>query len=176
MPRSHLYQVAAASAPRELRSMDIDAASSTRPPGAPEDADASAGAAPRPPLLRIPELLTVRYETLGLGDRAAALLQARVAGKAAAEAAGSREELESGPATGYHTHVVQRAEREGFTDPERAASLKQAIEEGKALHDPRVQAFLFGWHERAMEILADLEEGEGDEPARAKWFLRGLKP
>lgn len=152
--------------------MDIDAASSTDPPGEPD----AAAAAPRPPLLRIPELLTVRYETLGLGDRAAALLQARVAGKAAAEGAASREELESGPASGYHRHVVQPAEREGFTDPERAAAWKQALEEGKALHDPRVQAFLFGWHERAMEILADLEEGEGDEPARAKWFLRGLKP
>lgn len=172
--------------------MDIDAASLTpqsepggsepaspdAAPGSRADAAPSAASgddAPRP-LLRTLQLLTVRYETLGLGERAAALLQARVAGKAAAEAADSREELESGPALGYHRHVVQPAEQSGFAEADTAADWKLALEEGKALRDPRVQAFLFGWHERAMEILADLEAGEGDEPVRAQWFLSGLKP
>ncbi|HUH13721.1 MAG TPA: hypothetical protein VMK65_11450 [Longimicrobiales bacterium] len=156
--------------------MDIDASSASGEVENEEAAAPSAGGAARGPLLHIPELLTISYETLGLGERAAALLQARVAGKSAAESARSREELESGPASQYHRHVVRAAEQAGFVDAEAAAAWKQALEEGKALRDPRVQAFLFGWHERAMEILADLEAGKGDEPALAKWFLSGLKP
>lgn len=131
---------------------------------------------PGPGPLGIPQLLTLRYDTLGLGDRAAALLQAREAGKAAALEAASPEELESGPAGAYYRHVVRPSLESGRVDEETAVAWKQALEEGKALHDPRVQAFLFGWHERGVEILADLAAGGGDEPERAKWFLKGMKP
>lgn len=118
----------------------------------------------------------MRYETLGLGDRAAALLQAREAGKAAALEASSPEELESGPATAYFHRAVGPAREQGLLDGAGAEAWMRALEDGTALLDPRVQAFLFGWHERGVEILANLASGGDEDPERAKWFLKAVRP
>lgn len=142
-------------------------------PGSPEP---GAREANPPPAGRVPRLLTPRYETLGLADRAAALLEAREAGKGAALEAESSEELESGPASAYYRHVVGPAREAGALDEDAAADWRKALEEGKALRDPRVQAFLFGWHERGVEILGNLAAGGEDEPERVRWFLKGMKP
>lgn len=137
--------------------------------------------APPPPQRRVGasvlELVSARYDALGLPERAAALLHARAAGKAAAASARSRGELETGPADAYFRQLMAAAAEEGRLADDVAEFWKQACDDGAALRDPRVQAFLFGWHERATEILAEIEaDDDPDDPARAKWFLESLKP
>lgn len=121
-------------------------------------------------------LLVERYESLGLADRARALLAAREAGRRSADTAASAEELEAPQAVLYHDRVVLPSPA-ASSAPAAVDAWKAACENGQALRDPRVQAFFFGWHERAVEVLAELgERGADAEPARARWFLESLKP
>lgn len=122
-------------------------------------------------------LLTVPYEELSLPDRAAALLRGRDAGKTAADAASTWAELESPGPMLYQRHVIERAREAGQLDVGAAEGWHRQLLGGEGLRDPRVQAFFFGWHERALELMSEIAADAGEDPElRARWFLGGLKP
>ncbi len=123
------------------------------------------------------ELLTLPYERLSLPERASALLYARDAGKKAAEMALNWDDLENPGPLVYQRQVVDYARDAGRLDVAGAAAWQRQLLGGEALRDPRVQAFFFGWHERAVEIMGTIEADAGDDDERrARWFLGGLEP
>lgn len=123
-------------------------------------------------------LLTVPLDTLTLSSRALALIEARERGRSCAELASSREELEDAPAELYLTCVIGPANEQGVLDDEgHRAWLALRTDLTRLLQDPRVQAFFFGWHERATELLAEIAGADSPDGAgefRAKWFLDSL--
>ncbi len=120
-------------------------------------------------------ILVEPLDTLSLADRASALVRARELGRAAAELARDTRELEEAPVDLYLRHVIAPAGDAGAADPEAASAWQQACSAGRALRDPRVQAFLFGWHERATEILARIAADPDDSGVRARWFLDAIE-
>lgn len=127
--------------------------------------------------MNVLELLTLPYERLSLPERASALLYARDAGKTAAEMALTWEDLENPGPLFYQRHVVEYARDAGRLDAGAAEQWQRQLLGGEAMHDPRVQAFFFGWHERGVEIMGAIaaDAGEDDE-RRARWFLGGMEP
>jgi hypothetical protein len=122
-------------------------------------------------------LLTQPYEGLTLPDRAAALLCAREAGITAADMALAWADLESPGALAYQRHVVEYARDAGKLSEEASERWRRQLLGGDGLQDPRVQAFFFGWHERAVALMTEIAADAGeDAELRARWFLRGLKP
>ncbi len=122
-------------------------------------------------------LLTQPYDQLSLPERASALLYARDAGKKAAEMALNWNDLETPGPLLYHRHVVEYARDAQVLDAEGAAAWEHRLRGGAASADARVQAFFFGWHERALEIMAAVTADAGDDDERrARWFLGGLAP
>ncbi len=123
------------------------------------------------------ELLTLPYERLSLPERASALLYARDAGKKAAEMALTWEDLESPGPLLFQRHVVEYARDAGTLSPEDSVAWERRLLGGVGMGDARVQAFFFGWHERALEIMAAVTADAGDDDERrARWFLGGLAP
>ncbi len=123
------------------------------------------------------ELLTLPYERLSLPERASALLYARDAGKQAAEMALTWEDLETPGPLLYQRHVVEYARDAGRLAAEAAESWRLQLLGGEGLRDARVQAFFFGWHERAVEIMGAIAQDAGDDDERrARWFLGGVEP
>ncbi len=120
-------------------------------------------------------LLVVPPESLTLGERALALVQARAYGRAAAERARSADQLEEAPLTCFLENVVRPAAEAGLLSPGGSAQWEDASDSGQMLRDSRVQAFFFGWHERATEILAEIAESPDDSPLRARWFLDSIE-
>src|SRR5688572_15287678 len=98
-------------------------------------------------------VLTLSYDTLALKERAQALLLAREAGRQAAAYAERWDELESPATEQYQRHVVESAR--STVGSGAADGWLKRCNNGQALADPRVQAFFFGWHERATEIMAE---------------------
>lgn len=123
------------------------------------------------------ELLTLPYERLSLPDRASALLYARDAGKKAADMALSWDDLETPGPLLYQRHIVEYARDAGLLPGPAATSWERQLLGGEALRDARVQAFFFGWHERAVEIMGAIAADAGDDDERrARWFLGGVQP
>lgn len=114
-------------------------------------------------------LLVEPLESLSLSERARALVQAREAGRVAAGRARSAQELEEAPLSCFVDAVAVAAAGDAVTGEGRGGA-----DDGRLLRDPRVQAFFFGWHERATEILAQLAEAPADSPLRARWFLDAI--
>ncbi len=122
-------------------------------------------------------MLTLPYERLSLPERASALLYARDAGKKAADMALTWEDLENPGPLLFQRHVVEYARDAGSLDPAAAAAWERRLLGGEGMTDARVQAFFFGWHERAVEIMSEIAADAGDDDERrARWFLGGLKP
>ena len=122
-------------------------------------------------------LLTQAYERLSLPERASALLYAREAGKKAAEMALTWDDLETPGPLQYQRHVVEYARDAQALDDAGAAAWERRLLGGQGNADARVQAFFFGWHERALEIMAAVAADAGDDDERrARWFLGGLAP
>ncbi|MGH7475559.1 MAG: hypothetical protein ACRELD_04665 [Longimicrobiales bacterium] len=120
--------------------------------------------------------LLAPLETLSLKQRAAALLEARERGRAAASLASAPAELEDAPTDCFQRYVVEPAVTAGLASAAEAAAWRESCLQGSALRDPRVQAFFFGWHERATEILAQIADaGETSPEARARWFLGSIR-
>lgn len=123
------------------------------------------------------QLLTLPYERLSLPERASALLFARDAGRKAAEMALTWDDLENPGPVLYQRHVVEYARDAGWLGREAVSAWQRQLMGGEALRDPRVQAFFFGWHERAVEIMGTISADAGDDDdRRARWFLGGLEP
>ncbi len=122
-------------------------------------------------------MLTLPYERLSLPERASALLYARDAGKKAADMALTWEDLENPGPLLFQRQVVEYARDAGSLDPDAAAAWERRLLGGEGMTDARVQAFFFGWHERAVEIMSEIAADAGDDDERrARWFLGGLKP
>ena len=122
-------------------------------------------------------LLTQAYERLSLPERASALPYAREAGKKAAEMALTWDDLETPGPLQYQRHVVEYARDAQALDEAGAAAWERRLRGGQGNADARVQAFFFGWHERALEIMAAVAADAGDDDERrARWFLGGLAP
>jgi len=127
--------------------------------------------------MNVLELLTQPYERLSLPDRASALLYGRDAGKTAAEMALTWEDLENPGPLFYQRHVVEYARDAGRLEEAAAEQWHKQLLGGEAMRDPRVQAFFFGWHERAVEIMGAIRADAGeDDERRARWFLGGMEP
>ncbi len=127
--------------------------------------------------MNVLESLTLPYERLSLPERASALLYARDAGKKAADMALTWQALETPGPILYQRHVVEYARDAGRLAAESAEQWEQELRGGGAMHDPRVQAFFFGWHERAVEIMGAIARDAGeDDERRARWFLGGVEP
>lgn len=122
-------------------------------------------------------LLASAYDRLTLPQRASALIAGREAGRSAADCALTLESLEAPQPTEYLRHVVKPAVRSGAIDQPGLAQWQRACGEALGLRDPRVQAFFFGWHERATEIMAEISaDGPDGDGVRARWFLDGVQP
>ncbi len=122
-------------------------------------------------------LLSSAYDRLTLPQRASALIVGREAGRSAADCALTLETLEAPPPAEYLRHVVAPAAESGVIDGPLLEQWRRTCGEALGLQDPRVQAFFFGWHERATEIMAEISgNGTDADGVRARWFLDGLKP
>lgn len=119
-------------------------------------------------------LLTAPFQTLPLADRARSLELAREAGRVAAGGPVDPQELESGRPYEYYIHVVAPLLEGDGLSPKAAAGWKLRCLDHRALEDPRVQAFLFGWHERALELLGEVEAG-GHADAETRVILERLE-
>jgi hypothetical protein len=119
--------------------------------------------------------LLLPFDSLSLPERARALVVARRAGLAAADLT-DPDRLEAGGLPFWCERLVAPAAAAGLIPaPQQEEWLRACASEG-ALRDPRVQAFLFGWHERALEILGGLlpDAEDGAAGTRARWFLGGV--
>jgi hypothetical protein len=124
-----------------------------------------------------PDLVTLLlpFDSLSLPQRARALVLARQAGLAAADLTGP-DRLESGGLPFWCERLVVPAAAAGLIPATQKDDWLRACAGDHALRDPRIQAFLFGWHERALEILGGLlpDTEDGASETRARWFLGGV--
>lgn len=124
-------------------------------------------------------ILLAPYDILTLPERAEALILARDAGRKAGRGPIAPDELERAHPREYWLHVVAPAVEAGETGEDEAEAWQALLSSERALADPRVNAFLFGWHEAAVEVLAELESGRvgpEEEVARTLWMLDAVLP
>lgn len=117
----------------------------------------------------VPASLGSAYTMLSLQERAAALDAAFELGRRAAAGPVDPADLQAPRPIEYFIHVVSPLIDAGVIGEKSAAGWKLQCLDHRALEDPRVQAFLHGWHRRAAEILLDIEQSdtyEGSELSR----------
>jgi hypothetical protein len=103
-------------------------------------------------------ILTAPWKTLALAERAAALVLARDAGAQAAGGPVDPADLEAPRPFEYYIHVLTPLIGRELVGAKTASGWKLQCLDHRALEDPRVQAFLFGWQERALVVLSELSD------------------
>lgn len=116
--------------------------------------------------------LTAPYGTLSLAERAAALAAARAAGRDAVAGPVDPADMQAPKPLEYYAHIVGPLLERGLVSDRSAAGWRLRCLDHRALEDPRVQAFLFGWHEHAIEILTEASgQAERDWEAEVRRLL-----
>lgn len=101
-------------------------------------------------------------------EQSLALDLARYAGMRAALLENSRQRLEAPDPGRYLCAVVKPATDIGLIDAERLGKWERACNGGSAPEDPRVRSFLYGWRERAAELLSAMAQFTEEARANAR--------
>lgn len=113
-------------------------------------------------------LVTGAFGELSRMEQSLALDLARYAGMRAALLEDSRQRLEAPDPGRYLCAVVKPATDIGLIDAERLGKWERACNGGSAPEDPRVRSFLYGWRERAGELLSAMAQFTEEARANAR--------